>query len=313
MANSTAEEKILNWEVKKPYATLDVGLLITVLINIITCPFTVLLNVMVIMAVKRRPRLQTNANILLACLAGTNAFTGLIVQPSYILRRTLQLIGITNHDTVGHFHGSFLRGLAVCSSLHLMLVNCERLIAIRFTEHYPYIVIKRNIKMAVIAFWIIAIFYVVIVLIDPEAVRSILNLLSILILISCVLFIASAYVILYRETLRHRKKIKTQQLPQEEVRRFAKESKALKTTVLVVGAVVLCFLPMAFTTLLFTLFKFDANKRVRVVNSCLPCPWAITLFMLNSFFNPLIYCWRQKEMRQFIFRLSPQAVAPEEN
>ena len=46
---------------------------INLIINIMACPFTVLLNVMVIMAVKRRTRLQTNSNILLACLAATDA------------------------------------------------------------------------------------------------------------------------------------------------------------------------------------------------------------------------------------------------
>ena len=44
----------------------------------------VLFNVMVIMAVKRRQRLQTNSNILLACLAATDALTGLITQPAFI-------------------------------------------------------------------------------------------------------------------------------------------------------------------------------------------------------------------------------------
>ena len=47
----------------------EVSYIFTIIINSITCPFTVLLNVLVIMAVKKRPRLQTNANILLACLA----------------------------------------------------------------------------------------------------------------------------------------------------------------------------------------------------------------------------------------------------
>ena len=62
--------------------TLEVSYIITIIINSITCPFTVLLNVLVIiMAVKRRPRLQTNSNIFLACLAATDALTGLIVQP----------------------------------------------------------------------------------------------------------------------------------------------------------------------------------------------------------------------------------------
>ena len=44
--------------------------------------------------------------------------------------------------------------------------------------------------------------------------------------------------------------MKTQQLPQKEVERFAKESKALKTTVFVVSAVMLSFLYMAISLLL---------------------------------------------------------------
>lgn len=49
--------------------TRNVGDIITGIINGISFPLTVLLNVLVIMAVKKRgPRLQTNTNILLACL-----------------------------------------------------------------------------------------------------------------------------------------------------------------------------------------------------------------------------------------------------
>ncbi len=66
-------------------ALYEVNCIITVIINSITCPLTVLLNVLVIMAVKRRPRLQSNTNILLACLATTDLFTGLVVQPSFIV------------------------------------------------------------------------------------------------------------------------------------------------------------------------------------------------------------------------------------
>ena len=67
-----------------------------------------------------------------------------------------------------------------------------------------------------------------------------------------VIFILIAYVILYRETLRHRKRIIKQQLPQAEIERFVKENKALKTTVLLVGAIVLCLLPM-------TIYQFESQ------------------------------------------------------
>jgi len=85
----------------------------------------------------------------------------------------------------------------VCSSLHLMLVTCERLIAIRFTVHYPDIVITRNIKVAVISFWVFSISQVIVgLIVGKSAIRPMLNLLVALVLFSCVLFIASAYAIL---------------------------------------------------------------------------------------------------------------------
>ena len=122
-----------------------------------------------------------------------------------------------------------------------------------------------------------------------------------------VIFIVIAYITLYRETLRHRKRIIKQQLPQTEIERFVKENKALKTTVLVVGTIIFCFLPMSIYQLLTTVFRkrnqvplFSSDKQMEI-----PVIVVRTLSMLNSFVNPLIYCMRQKEMRKSVFSLRP--------
>ena len=141
-------------------AKIKVSPMLAIIINCITCPFTVLLNVLVIMAVKRRPRLQTNANILLACLAATDALAGLTSQPSFILSsllKALQLVGVTKNNPFRLFYSVVMRILSICSCLHLMLVTCERLIAIKFTMRYKDIVTERKIKVAVISCWIISI------------------------------------------------------------------------------------------------------------------------------------------------------------
>ena len=100
---------------------------------------------------------------------------------------------------------------------------------------------------------------------------------------------------LYHETRRHRRKIKTQQLPQEEVERSTKENKALKTTVFVVSAVIVSLLPAGFCFIGLATGLFDT------------CPidesiWQ-TCSILNSFVNPLIYCWRQNEIRKLVFKI----------
>ena len=279
----------------------DVSLIVNIIITSITCPFTVLLNVLVIMAVKRRPRLQSNANILLACLAATDALTGLIVQPSFLTELVLMLLGKDNlASTIRSYAVSILHVMIICSCLQLMLVTCERLLAIKFTMHYRNVVKTQNIKVAIMLCWIFS--FSCEVLNQISAAKTIFYSLLSLVLILCVLFIAIAYVVLYQETRRHQKMIKTQQLPQEEVEQFLKESKALKTTVYVVGAVMLCLLPTAFL-LLFILLGVHAPSRSVL-------SWMKTCVMLNSLLNPLIYCWRQKEMRKFVFRFVAQAVHP---
>ena len=162
--------------------------------------------------------------------------------------------------------------------------------------HYDNFVAKRNIRGSVSACWIFSIF--VEVFLSLVSHKIIVRVLLALIFISCILFASFSYAMLYRETLKHKQRIKTQQLPREEVERFVRESKALKTTVYVVGAVVLCFLPGA-SILIVSLFE----KVFSVFLYLILEPLLGTFNMLNSLLNPLICCWWQQEMRRFGFRL----------
>jgi len=190
------------------------------------------------------------------------------------------------------------------SSLHLMLVTGERLIAIKFFTRYPYVVTKQNMKRAVTALWILAIIWgTTEVLAHAHSTGTVFFMYFpvVIVLISCVLFITYSYVILYRETRRQRKKIKSQQLTQEAVERFQKESRAFKTTVYIVGAVVLCLLPIAFLPIWIVSLPQGVDPR-KLEFYFAYTPWIRTFGILNSLLNPLIYCWRQKEMRNFVFK-----------
>ena len=130
-----------------PNDPLQISYVITVIINIITSPVVVLLNVLVIMAVIRRPRLQSYSNILLACLAVTDVLNGLITQPLFILCGILELLGMNEPEVIlCSFHYAFLRSLSVYSCLHLMLITCDPRIAIKFALRYPRLVTARSIR-----------------------------------------------------------------------------------------------------------------------------------------------------------------------
>ena len=292
----------------------QISLIINIIINIITCPFTVLLNALVIIAVKTRPTLQSYANILLACLAATDAVSGVLAQPSFILYMMLLLLGVGGKSAVDEVHlshNSALRAVLVCSSLHLILVTYERVIAIKFTMYYPIFVTAQKLKVAVIAFWIFSISSELVKHATEDPLFS--NVTTALALIFCVVFVSISYLLLYKETLRLRRKMKTEQIPQEEVKRFAKENKALKTTVLVVGTVLLCFIPLLMHLLLVLLWSGNVVYQASLYNVLTPV--SRTFSMFNSFLNPLIYCLRQREMRKFVLRFPKviQVVQPVEN
>ena len=135
------------------------GSIIIIIINTISFPCAVLLNVLVIKAVKTTPRLRTNSNILLACLAVTDALTGLLCQPLFILWRIFLVFGLSNSETAKISFISSLLVTLVSSYLHLMLVTFERLIAIKLTMHYSNIMTEKNMKIAVLVVWIIAFIY----------------------------------------------------------------------------------------------------------------------------------------------------------
>lgn len=284
---------------------------LTVIVNILACPSTVLLNLLVIAAVKRRPRLQNNANILLACLAGVDALTGLVIQP-LLIAGTIVSYRETEDQTrclllgllVGAFHV-----LCFASIFHLALVTFERFIAIKYTLYYVRIITVENIRVAVPSIWIFTVFMELLrfaVTSYSHEATIYFSAATALVMLCFVFFIVSCHIMLFRETSRHRRKIMTEQIPQEEARRFLTENKTLKTTAYVLGAVLLCYLPL----MLFML----VIMQLRVLLDFIPIlqPWVPTLTALNSLLNPFVYCWRQKEMRKFIFRnpFSVHAVGP---
>ena len=64
-------------------------------VNAVSCPFVILLNILVMVAVKTIRQLRTKSNVSLACLATTDLVVGLVVQSLQIVRCSFMLKGET--------------------------------------------------------------------------------------------------------------------------------------------------------------------------------------------------------------------------
>ena len=76
---------------------------ISVILNRLSFPVTIVMNALVIVAVKTRPRLQNNYNILLACLARRELLVGIAAQPSFITAQINVLRGISLNEYCQHY------------------------------------------------------------------------------------------------------------------------------------------------------------------------------------------------------------------
>lgn len=117
-------------------ATEAYGVVVFVAImNIITCPLTIVLNALVIVAVHTKPRLKTMSNVALGCLATTDLAMGVVGQPLFLA----QMITILQADAssvnclVMELPRHAVRLMAGASLLHLALLNVERYIAIKLS------------------------------------------------------------------------------------------------------------------------------------------------------------------------------------
>ena len=274
------------------YAVADVFFsVLAIVFNLLTCPPIILLNALIITAVKTKRRLQTNYNILLASLAGTDLAVGITSQPAFIVQEIYRLTGGSS-DVLCTIR-SIVQVATIClclvSLFHLVLISVERFVAMKYSLRYESIVTKFRVTVAVAGSWLIVIVYAI-TRIAP-GIKAIPP--QIFIIVS-LLVISYCHISVYFVCRRHMIQIKSEQVSQEASAKFLAERKAWKTTGIIIGVVFRCFLPGVLRNLAVQSFRRISTSLYPLTFSC---------FMLNSMCNPIIYCWRSKEIREALEQL----------
>lgn len=105
---------IPEWRRNFLISEMSAALVTVTIFNLFVSPVTILLNVLVIIAVKTRPSLRNKYNALLACLAGTDFATGVLGQPLIIAEQIYRLTYSAASDfcfipyAARRFSGTFL-------------------------------------------------------------------------------------------------------------------------------------------------------------------------------------------------------------
>ena len=283
---------------KQEYQEEKIALAMTaIILNVVTFPVTILMNVLVIMAVKTRPRLRCKYNILLACLAGTDLLVGAASQPSFIAGQIYVIKGLSLIEYCRYHKKTYLIFLTPIrvSLFHLALISMERFVAIKYTFRYITIVTEFRLKMAVVSSWVIACFPAIMQSLseDFEIIIRVAGLMLGYFNLSLILY---CHISVYFVTRRHEKQIKCEQVSPQAAADFAKEKKALKTTRIIIMALFVCLLPVIVYNFFWNVFSKGDSYIVNVI--VLSHPVIISVISLNSLCNPIIYCYRSKTFRK---------------
>ena len=271
-------------------------LAISAALNIFTFPFAILLNSLVIVAVKTNRRLRTKSNISLACLATTDFAVGLIVQPLVITNFSLFFIGSSPQTMTSTFvwvSSAVGQTCTAASLLHLLLMSGERYLAIKHPFAYENgLVTEARIIIASNTAWICA-------AIAYGIRANIFREISVVIILAVISTVVYCHVVIYKEVRRNTQQIIANQVSLAVKEKLLKNKKAFNTTVVIVLTLFLCYIPIWIWLILFIFLNGENASDVGQI-TFFPI---IFLQALNSSINPLIYTARIRHFRVAFFQM----------
>ena len=289
---------------RKTYLTDDTRRNLVALTSVISTAIlpTILLNALVIIAVATRRRLRTPSNILLASMAGTDLFTGLIVQPIAVAVHVKRILSDGPFCILETAYEQLVLVSGITSFSHLVLIGVDRFIAVKKPLRYQIIVTRQKVTFGVILAWAFTLCFRI-----PELIlfgigtkqginfyKKILGVISSIFGTLYIVVTAYMYGYIYSESRRQKKRLNSEQLTEEQPRKVKKDNKATNTVTIILGVLLLTYLP----SIIWTAVTASSSYSLKPRSIAIVWGWTDTLAMLSSLSNPLIYCWRFKKLRR---------------
>ena len=272
---------------------MDNFVLTTCLLNGLLMLLTIMGNVLVLTAMLTTPSLRSPSTIFLCSLAVSDLLVGFVVQPIYI--------GFRLNPGPELEHLSYILASLGCSvSLCTMTaISVDRFMALHFHLRYPDMMTNKRAVNISLSIWFLACTTSCIRLWNVTYAKLVMALgIAICLIISTLLYIK-----IYQIARKHQLQIQIQQQPamqtvivdhKQNLLRWKRS--ALNTSIYYI-CMIMCYFPM-FTSLLLLGIKPKLERQ----------GWDLTMnvVFMNSSINPVLYCWRLRELRHAVLKIIKQ-------
>lgn len=266
---------------------------------------TILLNALVILAVVSRCRLRTNSNKLVAWLAGTDFISGLVVQPIGIAVELKRILSDGPFCTSEKASWVVSLGSGFITLGNLALISIDRYVSIKHPLRYRTIITKKRVQTGLLLVWAIGILVTIqeitLAVKDSGTELYLLYIKAKDVILAIVGSIGIAVIIytycyIFSETRRQNKRVQAEQLSQEEAKRAKKEKKAANTLTMILGSLVLTYIPVIIVTA-------SSDDIIEPHVMSVLWSWVATFNYLASLSNPIIFFLRMKKLRHAVLEI----------
>ena len=180
--------------------------------------------------------------------------------------------------------------LYAASLLTLTTIAFDRLLAVSLHLRYQELVTSKRVTIVLISIWLTSFITALIYIFLPKSN----NMVATVILLVGYFLTTVAYVRIYKVVKYHQNQIYSQnQLQNAQTREALRQRKSAYNALFVYFVFLVCCLPFLPSVILYLI---NTSEISFLIAKCA----SLFLICLNSSLNPIVYCWRYREIRQIV-------------
>ena len=267
------------------------------ILNFVFSLITCVGNFIILFAIRKTQDLrQSPSFILLGCLAASDLLVGLICQPLFVAFKIAELVDqFSVYCTLRMLMSISSWVTSGVSFLTLAAVSIDRLLAIILHLRYNMIVTVRRAFQAIFVLWIVSITVVVLRFWINNDLDWLFFPFAIAVLAFIIITLSTFKI--FHIVRRHQRQINQQNAAvshfQTNMVNVLKCRKTAVTVLYVYGLFIIFYLPYCVTMIMNIFIGFTPTVKIAY-------DYVTTAVYINSFLNPLVYCWRIREIRRAV-------------
>ena len=283
-----SSQELLCYEIPASFLVLKSDLLVALMVLETFISLTATIgNLLVLVTIWRSPHLQSFSNALVFGLALSDLCIGIVSEPLYVgfqavlFKNSGEITSCTLANTITLIT-KFLTGVTL---LTVTAMSVDRYLALCLHLRYEQVVTEKKTKRVILSLWLISGVPPVILIFDGMTSFIVFT----LTIAVCLVIISFVWIKIHQVVRLHQAQIQDQLAVASQSFNMARFRKSVVNTMLVLVVVLICYTPFLLSEI-FLIVSFSRSNFVFLEISYI-------FVALNSSLNPLVYFWRQRDLR----------------